>query len=95
MRIKDRAPIYRGRILKGWTQKQLGLLCDRSQNAVYLLESGESEAIGEDFALKLFRNLELGKPPFSLNLEDVFEDIPDSVLAEAATGASTVDEVSP
>lgn len=81
MRVKDPAPIRRGRLLKGWTQRQLAVLCNKSQNAVHLLESGKSTTIGEEFALCLFRNLQLGKE-FGLKLEDVFEDVPVTAVTD-------------
>lgn len=96
MRVKDPTPFRRGRMLKGWTQRQLAVLCNRSQNAIHLLESGQSNTVGEDFAMSLFRELQLGKYPFNLRLEDVFEDIPASVMPAVATSACTdPDEVSP
>lgn len=90
MRVKDPTPLERCRILKGWSQRQVATLCGRSQNAYHLLESGKSKTIGQEFALDLFRNLEINRL-LGLTLQDVFEDIPDSLMPEVLSASLRAD----
>jgi transcriptional regulator with XRE-family HTH domain len=73
-------------MLKKWSQRQLAALCNRSQNAIHLLETGQSDTIGEEFAMALTREL-------GLTLDKVFVDIPVHLLpTNANCGATAVRE---
>lgn len=85
MRVLDPDRLRRARLFKGWSQRQLAAVCNRSQNAIHLVESGEMHRIEEGFAMAWAR--ELGLPP-----EEVFGDPPGSVVLEVASGSGTIDE---
>ena len=87
MRVIDPVRIRRARLAKEWTQEFLGDRCNRSQNAIHLLETGQSDTITEEFAMSLTREL-------GLVLDKVFVDIPASLLDSVANCGEPVDQES-
>lgn len=57
MRVKDGAQIRHWRNERGFTQKELAVLCKCSQNAISLIEKGDLPTISTDLALTVSRRL--------------------------------------
>lgn len=81
MRVIAPEKIRRARMLRGWTQRTLARVCDRSQQTIHQVENGLRASIAEDLAIALCREL-------GLNAGDVFADIPAGMLdvIESAPG---------
>lgn len=88
MRVVDPDRLRRARLYKGWSQRQLAALCHRSQTAIYLVESGSTDTIREDFAMTWAREVDV--PP-----GEVFGDLPGAVVLEVASGSGIAGEQVP
>lgn len=73
MIVINRRKIKQARDMKGWSQAGLAGLCNRSQNAIHLLESGKTKYIVEEFAIALCKEL-------GLNPEEIFGEMPDGFV---------------
>ncbi len=79
--------IRQERKLRDWSQRKLAALCERSQNAIHLVETRPDKGcrqISEDFAMALCRELEI-RP------EGVFGDIPAKFTAALPIASESVD----
>ena len=59
MRVKDPAALRRKRVNRKFSQRDLAFLVRRSQNTIYLLESGKMKTLSEDLALLIAARLEV------------------------------------
>jgi transcriptional regulator with XRE-family HTH domain len=78
MRVTDPDRIRRERLRLNLSQRQLAALCNKTQNAISLIETGEMTTISEKFAMKLAFRLHL---PW----QDVFEAPPASLVSGDAS----------
>lgn len=67
MRVKDPAKIRRWRKQRFYSQRDLAFLVRRSQNTIYLIESGKMPTLSEDLAVAIAARLDV---PW----EDLFEE---------------------
>lgn len=83
MRVKDPAAIRRWRKQRHYSQRDLAFLVRRTQNTIYLLESGRMKTLSEDLALAIAARLDV---PW----EDLFQDEELKPLPEMFNGADTI-----
>lgn len=67
MRVKDPARIRRWRKQRFYSQRDLAFLVRRSQNTIYLIESGKMPTLSEDLAVAIAARL-------NVPWEDLFEE---------------------
>lgn len=59
MRVRDPAEIRRWRKQRRYSQRELAFLCGKSQNAIFLVESGQMTTLTEDFAMAIASRLDV------------------------------------
>lgn len=57
MRVKDRDAIRRWRAQRGYSQRDLAVLCRKSQQAISNIESGVTTTVTEPFAMEIAKRL--------------------------------------
>ncbi|MFE3105971.1 helix-turn-helix transcriptional regulator [Nocardia tengchongensis] len=83
MRVKDGGQIRRWRRQKRFSQRELAYLVRRTQNTIYLIESGKLRSISEDLAVAIASRLEV---PW----EDLFDVCDVQVMPSVAHGTRSM-----
>lgn len=82
MKVRDGQAIRRCRLMKHYTQRDMASLCNCSQNAIHLIESGKMTTLSESLAIEIARRLEV---PW----ENLFEPREAATTPAVTTGART------
>ena len=83
MRVKDPAKIRRWRKQRHYSQRDLAYLVRRSQNSIYLIESGKMSTLSEDLAVAIAARL--GVPWEDLFEEETLKPMPKMTSDRVAT----------
>ena len=75
MRVTDPGKLRRRRKSKHFTQRELAFLCNCSQSAIYLIETGKLRNVSENLACLIAARLDV-------DVEDYFEAHDDSGVSE-------------